>query len=332
LFVAAELEFVATDTSRGLKADALLVKCSSIGPYSYWACLRLDFMHAFGCCKRRVLEFNFVQNEDLKMSGLQTAVLWWKQLFNELETAAHTGDAGELGQQARDRSGALVNLFFSILKDSETKNLLEIGAHNAEASRRFVASDLNTRAFAYEASQAVFDRVVKGGIPERMEMFNVAVGAKSGEIRFFVPVQERLQVWASTRKRAGNVESIETIVPIITLDQIARRIPRSGSNRDIAMWVDVEGSGHDVIKGGPALLRDRVSLIYMEVNDFETYEGASTVLDILQDLLRLGFIPVARDNQYHDAWNLLLAHESTYNASRSLITKWTYNRRRTHVS
>jgi FkbM family methyltransferase len=259
------------------------------------------------------------------MTDFQMAVLWWKQLFNDLGTVSHTGDEGELGQKARDRFGALVNLFFAILKGAEIPNLLEIGAHNGEASRRFVGSAPQNRAFAYEASQAVFERVTKDRLPERMEMFNVAVGAVSGEIRFFVPVEERLQVWASTRKRAGNVESNETIVPMITLDQATKNIPWSRSSRDVAMWVDVEGSGRDVIKGGSAALSKRVGLIYMEVNDYETYEGASNVLDITSDLLRAGFVPVARDNQYHDAWNLLLAHESVYRESRSLIAKWMYS-------
>jgi FkbM family methyltransferase len=258
------------------------------------------------------------------MTEQQNAVLWWRQLFTELGSAAHTGDKDMLGQIARHRSWAVANLFFTISEQMQLRNLLEIGAHNAESSRRFVKDNPNARAFAYEASEEVFNRTMAAGISDRMEMFNCAVGAKNGEITFFVPKSERLQVWGSTRRRAGNVDTVEVTVPIITLDEAANRIANYSNDRDIAMWVDVEGSGYDVIKGGHNSLKDRVSLIYIEMNDVETYEGSATALNILEELLYFGFVPVARDNQFHDAWNLLVAHQTTYKAAQALIADWTY--------
>lgn len=258
------------------------------------------------------------------MIETQNAVLWWRQLFTELGSAAHTADKDAAGQLAKHRWWAVANLFFTIASQAKIENLLEIGAYDAETSRRFVGANPDARAYAYEASELVFNRTMANGISERMEMYNSAIGSKNGETTFFIPKSEQLQVWGSTRRRAGNIETVEATVPIITLDEAANRIPHISAERDIAMWVDVEGSAHDVIKGGYNALQNRVSMIYMEINDFETYEGSATALDILEDLLKLGFIPIARDNQFHDAWNLLVAHHTTYKAKQMMIADWMY--------
>jgi FkbM family methyltransferase len=258
------------------------------------------------------------------MTDRQLAALWWRQLFSELGTSAHTGSGGPLGQLANDRHRAVTDLFFTLLLELPTDCLIEVGAHDAEASKRFVGAKQNARAFAYEAAPETFERVVGQGLPERLRMYNCAIGAQSGPVKFFVPRERRLAVWASTRKRAGNVDVQELMVPMVSLDEAGRSIVPTSHNRDLGIWIDVEGSALDVLSSGECLLKHRVAIAYIEVNDISAYDGAATSLDVISLLLKHGFIPVARDNQFGDAWNLLAVHEDACDLARESIAKWFY--------
>ena len=69
------------------------------------------------------------------MTDRQLAALWWRQLFSELGTAANAGTSGPPGQLAKDRHAAVAQLFFTLLLELPTDGLLEVGAHNADASK-----------------------------------------------------------------------------------------------------------------------------------------------------------------------------------------------------
>jgi Methyltransferase FkbM domain len=74
-------------------------------------------------------------------------------------------------------------------------------------------------------------------------------------------------------KRAGNVDVQEVVVPMISLDEAGRSIASTGKDRDLGVWIDVEGSALDVLRSGESLLKQRVSIAYVEVNDVSAYEG-----------------------------------------------------------
>jgi FkbM family methyltransferase len=258
------------------------------------------------------------------MTDRQLAVLWWRQLFSELGASEQTGAIGPLGQWARERTSALRTLNFALLMQLPIDCLIEVGAHNAETSKAFVAKKPKGRAVAYEAVPEIYERVVAAGLPEALTMHNVAVGAEAGVAKFRVPVEDRLKIWASSRKRVGNHEVREVLVPMITLDEAGSDVVQIRPGRDLALWIDVEGCALDVLRGGPNLLERRVGIVFVEVNDVSAYEGGATALDIISLFLKNGFIPVARDNQYGDAWNLLAVHEDCYFEARETIARWFY--------
>ncbi len=204
------------------------------------------------------------------MTDRQLAALWWRQLFSDLGTVADIGARGPFGQLAKDRHGALVELFHSLLMELPINCLVEVGAHGAEASKRFIGAKPNAHAVAYEAAPEVYERVVGQGLPERLIMHNVAIGTKNrSSVKFFVPRDPRLHIWASTLKRAGNVDVQEFFVPMISLDEAGTEHSLNGGSgkRDLGVWIDVEGSALDVLRSGDSLLKQRVSIAYVEVND-----------------------------------------------------------------
>jgi len=257
------------------------------------------------------------------MTDMQTAILWWRQLYSELGLSGVGSTPGRLGEMAQHRHKSLIDLFFALNKELDIGTFLEIGAHEAGASKHFVWLNPNGRAYAYEPAPAVYKKTVESGIPDRMQIFPIAVGPKAGDVTFFQPVDERFHPMASSRKRLGGetMEVEEVRVPVITLETVASRaVPAPG--RRTTMWVDVEGQAFEVLRSGEAFIRDRVAMVYIEVQDFNSYEGGATSLEVIDILLRNGFVPVSRDNQHADAWNLLMLHQDCYLAARESIAYW----------
>ncbi len=258
------------------------------------------------------------------MTNITNAVLWYKVLTAELGDNVNWGTPGVGGQKAQARVRALIELFFAIGDELQLSNILEIGAHDAEASRRFIASDPHRKALAYDASPEVVQRVTAQGLPDRFELIQKAIGTKKGEITFFKPNDSFYAVWGSTARRAGFSDVTEIQVPIISMDEAALPIQEGSSSRNIALWVDVEGCALDVLSSGRSTLRDRVATVYAELNDVNAYEGSASAVKVVALMLDLGFVPMARDNEYPDAWNLLFVHKSYFDQPREAFTKWSY--------
>ncbi len=262
------------------------------------------------------------------ISTKQAAITWWRLLLAELESSAVMKTPGPAGLAARHRVNGLRELFFSLLSNSQIELLVEVGAKEAETSRRFVQSQPRGRALAFEAAPETYRKTLEVGIPERMELVNCAVGAHVGEATFFLPLDEKVSAWGSTRKRLlENIAVREFTVPMTTLDRIAPPAQQKSPSRDAALWIDVEGAILDVLSGGAEFIRNRVGWIYMEVYDFDVYEGSGNILQVLETLLKAGFVPVGRDNQFQLGWNLLVGHEDLYCATHDTIAKWMYRQR-----
>jgi FkbM family methyltransferase len=258
----------------------------------------------------------------LEMNNKQAAVLWWKQLLQELGTHASTDCENNLRPIRRSKS--LVELFFSMLSSLEVKNLFEIGAHDAESSIRFVGMRPGTRAFAFEANPMVFKRVVKRGLPPGVRYVQYAVGLEKGAVRFFAPNDSGLEIWGSTVKRQGYDDVTEIEVPMITLDMALASAEIDATQRNSALWIDVEGTALDILKSGPLAISGNIGIIFMEVNDFSTFEGSATSVRIIELLLENGFTPIARDNEWYDAWNILFVHSSLHAEIQEVFARWSY--------
>ena len=261
----------------------------------------------------------------VKMTDITDAVLWYKVLSSELGSNVNWGTPGAGGQKAQTRVKALIDLFFAIGDELQLSYILEIGAHDAESSKRFIASNPHRKALAYDASPEVVERVVAQGLPERMQLIQKAIGTKKGEITFYKPNDSFYAVWGSTARRAGFTDVTEILVPIISMDEAALPIPYVEPTRNIALWVDVEGCALDVLKSGRPTLLDRIGIVYVELNDVSAYEGSANAINVIALMLEVGFVPLARDNEYPDAWNALFVHKYYFNNPRDAFTKWTYD-------
>lgn len=264
------------------------------------------------------------------MGRIQEAVCWYKMLTSELGENTTWGTPGEGGERAKKRVRALIELFFALSDEMHVTRLLEIGAHDAETSKRFVASAPNRIAAGFDASPSVVQRVTEGGLPERFELYNFAIGTAKDSVKFFSPRDPKFAVWGSTARRGGFDEVEEIIVPAISMDEAANRLTvhseiRQATRRNMAVWIDVEGTALDVLGSGRAALADEVCVLYVEVNDKNAYQGSANVIKVIEAMLTLGFVPLSRDNEYPDAWNLIFVHETYFDEPREAFQRYTYD-------
>ena len=210
------------------------------------------------------------------MHNIHSAIDCWTRLLIELGTTAHTRTPSPFGEIARHRVKALQNLYYALIVELKPRALLEIGAHNAETSRKFVEL-VDGFAHAYEAGEEVYNRVVAGGYRTRkhVSLCYWSVEWASGVFRACRGSTEGLGL---NQKTARFRIYGQITVPMCTLDTAAAKFEWIGHDRDLALWIDVEGAGLDVLASGIIALKARVSLVFIEVNDVETYADSATAL------------------------------------------------------
>jgi FkbM family methyltransferase len=258
---------------------------------------------------------------------MTSSELWWRILWSELPSKESKASAPEDRRLARRRVRAVRELFFSLAETDGIDVLIEVGAHLAEASTRFVAVSEDRIALAYEPNPVVIQQLSGSNLSPRIKVIPKAIGERSGEVSFLVPRNAKMAVWASLNERVYRpVEVDEIPVSMSTIDlEVARMFewePSAQGPRSMALWIDVEGSELDVLRGAETALSERVALAYIEVTDNPAYLGGVDGCEVIQLLLDMNFVPVARDNQFNRAFNVLFAHQSLFEEQRTLIHSW----------
>ena len=77
------------------------------------------------------------------------------------------------------------------------------------------------------------------------------------------------------------------------------------------MRIDVEGLAYEVLLGASKSL-NQCRLLYIEVEDYEIWDGQKTVFDIYPLLEGKGFVPVSRDVQTPGQYNVMWLRKEDY--------------------
>jgi FkbM family methyltransferase len=215
-----------------------------------------------------------------------------------------TGKSERFRKLYRRKTAAwLDDCFFDILSNLNVKHFIECGAHEASASVRFIRAG-GTRALAIEANPVTFaTKTASAGRVDGVVAINCGVGEEPGEADFFIPQSNSADGSASFLQKEGQEYSSRRI-RIETLDVLHR--DNFTSDEPSALWIDVEGMGLQVLKGGTSLLRNPNCLaIKIEVESIQFWSGQSLVDQLNEFLNGLGFVPVLRDIEYPGQFNVL---------------------------
>lgn len=183
---------------------------------------------------------------------------------------------------------------------------LEIGAFEAGFSLWVRENLPQARALAYEANPYVFERFRDEVTAAGVEYLNVAVGPESGPLTIHVPrdfrggPRDRVNQMASLTTNL-NTENHETVtVEGIRLDDSVKL----GEDDRMVAWIDVEGALKDVLAGSRETLA-RASLVFIEVENTEMWEGQWLDTDVVAWFREIGLVPILRDFQRWWQYNLV---------------------------
>ena len=164
--------------------------------------------------------------------------------------------------------------------------VVDVGANQGQFARRAIKAFPEARIFCFEPVPHVFDQLREWAesVPNRLEIFNVALGREPGRHEFFLHPEHTmsssfLKTTALMKGEFPYTRETRTIqVDVHTLDDYAGRFVGRNGKR-IVLKLDVEGFELDVIKGGLRTLENVIALI-VEIHLMELFEGHPTFHDV----------------------------------------------------
>ena len=222
--------------------------------------------------------------------------------------------------EGRSNSAGLVaNYFHELLGLCQPGLFVEAGAYRADASRRVRAEHPECRVVAFEANPYNHARYVGDlGFTELgIEYLNLAVTDSSGPVTFHLRTRQEGQDLrkitgnSSLKRRYGtDAEYEEITVDGVALDGYFADV-LAGARAPICVWADVEGASGQLLRGATQLL-ERTDLLMIEVEEKFQWENQWRSLDVIEFLLDRDFVPLTRDAEYNQQYNIVFVSAEFY--------------------
>lgn len=219
----------------------------------------------------------------------------------------------DLRNGGRPRSAYVLDGFFHELVEYAVPGLfVEAGAFDANASRRVAARLPACTVLAFEANpsnHAIWTAEVNFAA-ERVDYRHAALANRTGEIEMVLRTRDpgavdahvednSIHPWVAS---APGATSDVVMVPVTTMDSLLAEVP---TGTRAATWIDVEGANREVIEGGKHLLA-ACDVVKIEVESSPLWVGQWLDRDVLGALSDLHLVPLARDAQAPDQYNVVL--------------------------
>ncbi len=109
------------------------------------------------------------------------------------------------------------------------------------------------------------------------------------------------------RMHGTDTEYEEVMVNGVTMDAFFS----STADRTVCLWVDVEGASGQVLQGAQHLLRS-TSVVLIEVEEMLKWGGQWRSLQVIEFFLDAGFVPLTRDAEYNQQYNIIFVSQDFY--------------------
>ncbi len=240
--------------------------------------------------------------------------------FSSFTDRIHQAGIEKSGKAYKQRShSALVSAFFKTIDHLSVSSILEIGAFQAEVSRRFISEGSARHALAVEANPYNVEKFQNSLIAAGVQYHHAAVQDHDGACVLQLHVTDidiengYIRGNNSILKSDARTETRAISVPGTTLDALVTSYVTSQSFPDPAvshpaLWIDVEGALDLVIKGGQQTIANSL-MIFAEVETERLWNQQAIFPEIAALLNPLGFFPWLRDCEYEpEQFNVLFAH------------------------
>lgn len=227
----------------------------------------------------------------------------------------------------------LSELYLLATRELNVSQMIECGAHAAEASLSFISLSASNKAVALEANP--FVGVLYAPIVQNASLSYIflAAGECLGVAELHLPKNTR-RAWGSTGKAslksrvsgphqeamygANSISIGQTTVDAITHSHL--------TEADFAIWIDVEGAAREVLLGMTEALKNRsVAVMLLEVETHNFWSDAALASEIDSFLRKHGMVLVAMDAQYWPGQcNAIYVRKGDLQAVEHLVQKfWT---------
>ncbi len=147
-------------------------------------------------------------------------------------------------------------LFFNLLHFLKPRLILDVGSMDGSDSLRFRQMSPGSRIVAIEASPYNYQKMISSSrlSKAKVEVVNTLIASKEQQLTFHITHNSDVADGGGLNRGSSSLlEPIDksTIVEKIELDAI--RLDKfikiiGGDQDDLALWIDVEGAGYDVLE------------------------------------------------------------------------------------
>ncbi len=221
-----------------------------------------------------------------------------------LEAARAAGVTDQvLGRRVRQ-------VFRRLVEQAEPTVSLEFGAFEASYSIWARENLPDARVLAFEANPFVYERFRDEVLAAGVDYRHVCVGPTNGTVELTVPTNIRgrprdlVNPMASLNTHLFEEDHRSVEVECVRLDDA---VAPTDDDRVVA-WIDVEGALEMVLSGSSETLR-RASVVYVEVENVAMWKDQWLDVDVARWFAEHGLLPVLRDRQRAEQYNLLFVSE-----------------------
>jgi FkbM family methyltransferase len=219
----------------------------------------------------------------------------------------------EHGQPGNER---LTILLWDLLERLSPTVFCDIGAFDGSACIAARRKFPDLLVYAFEANPEIFQLHASSPALAGIKYLNLAISDTVGPARIFAP-RTLARYYADGRVLPGRVEEPRTTgksslllrdedatyaewdVAGTTLDAFFAAEPINAAGQRFVLWIDAEGAADKVLQGAGGILANTVAVL-IETESFEFWKAQKDSAHVTRELIRKGFIPIARDREYGD--------------------------------
>lgn len=190
-------------------------------------------------------------------------------------------------------------LFLNLLRMFRPGLILDVGSMDGSDSMRFRRMAPQSKIIAFEANPYNYAKMQSNPHLAQLniEVRNRLVSSKAEKGKFYI------SKGAVAGKNSGNMGTSSSMMPVNTAD-VAEEIEVDTTRLDeiiakesvptdwVAMWIDVEGAGYEVLSS-VAGTKQQIALLHIEVELAEFWLGQKLKNDVIQLANELGLVLLA---------------------------------------
>lgn len=224
-------------------------------------------------------------------------------------------------------------LFLNLLRMFRPGLILDVGSMDGSDSKRFRRMSPLSKIIAFEANPYNFAKMQSNSRLAQLniEVRNRLVSSKAEKGKFYI------SKGAVAGKNSGNMGTSSSMMPVNDAD-VAEVIEVDTTRLDeiikieslpagwVAMWIDVEGAGYEVLSSVVGA-KQQIALLHIEVELAEFWVGQKLKNDVIQLANELGLVLLAgsENDKQQDLVFInakLLSERSTAVKFATFLAKW----------